>query len=566
MSLFDDEKKEFKELLEFAENKKNLILDNLIAKNIDKIIDKNETIDISNDVYKDTQLDKWAESLPVLDGSKKIIKKIICNPINNKELLLKRQLSHIDDDIDFSILKECENDVLWAYKLNEELNNNKSVGLLFPSSFIISYVNYFTQLLDMFHLYKILFIPITSIIFPLISILTPLFYVNKYLRFNISLIGYISMLYKFFKVIFKPTGNIKLDLIKIVTFVSYVVLYIYNMYQTIEYAMILYNTRKNLMNKMTGLVTFVKEANYIINSIDLSMISPYFNGKIINNNFTITNSMTDIYKIWKSEKIKNDLTSLLLNVYVIDIICSLDKLKEDNKYITVSYNNDETVFYNIKNPLLADNQTSNPVKILKNIIVTGPNAAGKTTYVKSILSNVILAQTFGLAYSTKASVVIYDTINSFMRITDILGSKSYFESEAEYCLNMINKSTMLSNSNKKGLFLMDEPMHSTPPTEGMATAYAVAEYIGKLEGINIILTTHFYKLTLLEKEYPNEFINLSVEAIPKKEGGFIFPYKIRKGHSYQCIALDLLKDKLFPDTVLSSAIKMKNKIYEEINK
>lgn len=566
MSLFDDEKKEFKELLEFAENKKNLILDNLIAKNIDKIIDKNKTIDISNDVYKDTQLDKWAESLPVLDGSKKIIKKIICNPINNKELLLKRQLSHIDDDIDFSILKECENDVLWAYKLNEELNNNKSVGLLFPSSFIISYVNYFTQLLDMFHLYKILFIPITSIIFPLISILTPLFYVNKYLRFNISLIGYISMLYKFFKVIFKPTGNIKLDLIKIVTFVSYVVLYIYNMYQTIEYAMILYNTRKNLMNKMTGLVTFVKEANYIINSIDLSMISPYFNGKIINNNFTITNSMTDIYKIWKSEKIKNDLTSLLLNVYVIDIICSLDKLKEDNKYITVSYNNDETVFYNIKNPLLADNQTSNPVKILKNIIVTGPNAAGKTTYVKSILSNVILAQTFGLAYSTKASVVIYDTINSFMRITDILGSKSYFESEAEYCLNMINKSTMLSNSNKKGLFLMDEPMHSTPPTEGMATAYAVAEYIGKLEGINIILTTHFYKLTLLEKEYPNEFINLSVEAIPKKEGGFIFPYKIRKGHSYQCIALDLLKDKLFPDTVLSSAIKMKNKIYEEINK
>lgn len=566
MSVFDDEKKEFNELLEFNENKKNLILDNLITKNIDKIIDKNNTIDISNDVYKDTQLDKWAESLPVLDGSKKIIRKIICNPINNKDLLLKRQLSHIDDDIDFSMLKEYENDVLWAYKLNEELNNNKSVSLLFPSSFIISYINYFTQLLDMFHLYKILFIPITSIMFPLISILTPLYYVNKYLHFNISIVGYIKMLYKFLKVIFKPTGNIKLDLIKIVTFVSYLVLYIYNMYQTIEYAMILYNTRKNLMNKMTGLVTFVKEANYIINSIDLSIIAPYFNGKIINNNFTITNSMTDIYKIWKSEKLKDNLTSLLLNVYIIDIICSLDRLKEDNKYITVSYNNDETVFYNMKNPLLADNQTSNPVKILKNIIITGPNAAGKTTYVKSILSNVILAQTFGIAYSTKASTVIYDTINSFMRITDVLGSKSYFESEAEYCLNMINKSMMLSNNNKRGLFLMDEPMHSTPPTEGMATAYAVAEYIGKLQGINIILTTHFYKLTLLEKEYPKEFINLSVEAIPKKEGGFIFPYKIMKGHSYQCIALDLLKDKMFPDAVISSAIKMKNKIYEEINK
>jgi hypothetical protein len=566
MSLFDDEKKEFNELLEFSENKKNLILDNLIAKNIDNVIDKNNTIDISSDVYKDTQIDKWAESLPVLDGSKKLIKKYLYNPTNNKELLLNRQLSFIEDDIDFSMLKEHENDVIWAYKLNEELNNNKSVNLLFPSYFIISYINYFTPLLDMFHLYKILFIPFTSIIFPLISIFTPLYYLNKYLKFNISIIGYIKMLHKFLKVIFKPTGNFKFDLIKIVTFVSYVMLYIYNMYQTVEYATILYNTRQSLINKMTGLVTFVKEANYIISNIDLSIISPFFNGKIINNNFTITNSMTDIYKIWKSDKIKNNLTSLLLNIYIIDIISSISKLKENRKYIDVAYNDNETIFYNMKNPLLADNQTANPVKISKNIIVTGPNAAGKTTYVKSILSNIILGQTFGIAYSTKASVVIYDTINSFMRITDVLGSKSYFESEAEYCLNMINKSTILHNNNKKGLFLMDEPMHSTPPTEGMATAYAVAEYIGKLKGINIILTTHFYKLTLLEKEYPKEFINLSVNAIPKKDGGFIFPYKIRKGHSYQCIALDLLKDKMFPDEVISSAIKMKNKIYEEINK
>ena len=90
----------------------------------------------------------------------------------------------------------------------------------------------------------------------------------------------------------------------------------------------------------------------------------------------------------------------------------------------------------------------------KNIIITGPNAGGKTTYVKTILSNVILGQTIGISYSIKSQMILYDTINSFMRVSDILGTRSYFEAEAEYCLNMINKAVEISNINKKGLFLM----------------------------------------------------------------------------------------------------------------
>jgi DNA mismatch repair ATPase MutS len=97
----------------------------------------------------------------------------------------------------------------------------------------------------------------------------------------------------------------------------------------------------------------------------------------------------------------------------------------------------------------------------------------------------------------------------------------------------------------------------------MATAYAVAEYIGKLPGATIILTTHFHKLVLLEKAYPEYFINLSFDAIPRASG-FEFPYAIKRGHSYQCIAIELLSSKQFPEQVIKSAINMKNKICEEI--
>ena len=49
-------------------------------------------------------------------------------------------------------------------------------------------------------------------------------------------------------------------------------------------------------------------------------------------------------------------------------------------------------------------------------------------------------------------MILYDTINSFMRVSDELGNKSYFEAEAEYCLNMINKANEISKYNKRGLF------------------------------------------------------------------------------------------------------------------
>ena len=111
---------------------------------------------------------------------------------------------------------------------------------------------------------------------------------------------------------------------------------------------------------------------------------------------------------------------------------------------------------------------------------------------------------------------------------------------------------------------MDEPMHSTPPTEGMATAFAVAENIGLKSNINIIITTHFFKLTSLCNLYPNNFINLSVDAIQKNDNSFVFPYKIKKGSSCQCIAIELLFNKNFPESVINSAKKMKKIICNNI--
>jgi len=552
--------KEFEELFDFDISKKQLILNKIIT---DDII-KGDKIDISDDVYKDTNIDKWISKLPVLEGSQILIDKLVKHPINNKELLEKRQNTIINYDIDIEILKEYENDILWIYKIAEEINNNSSIEILFPSTFIINYINYIEQILDLYHLYKIYFIPATSILYPLSAFIAPYLYLTNYLKMNISLTSYIEIFYNIIRLLFKTTGNFRADITKFISIFLYVGVYLYNMYQTYEIALFLHNTKYKLHAKMQGLVHFIRHSQNIMKNLPSNIIAPYFNISETYQRININNSMTDIYRIWKDDSIKKDISSLLKTIYAIDVIDSINKLLISGEWSKVTYS-DQTLLWDAKNPILKDDQIANPINLNKNIIVTGPNAGGKTTYVKTILANVILAQTIGITYSLRSQIILYDTINSFMRVSDILGTRSYFEAEAEYCLNMIKKAVEISNQNKKGLFLMDEPMHSTPPTEGMATAYAVIEYLSKLNGITLIITTHFHRLVKLEELYPNKFINLSVDAIPHNNK-YIFPYKIKRGYSYLCIAIELLDIKEFPSIIIDNAIKMKNKICTDFNK
>lgn len=552
---------EIQKIFDFDDVKKKVILEKLIS---DEII-KGNKIDISTDVYNDTTIHTWAKDLPILSGGKLLMEKLIKYPINDMDLLIRRQNTMIPFELDIQILKEYENDVLWIYKIAEEINNNNSIEILFPSSFIVNYINYFEYLLDFYHAYKIYFIPLTAIIYPISTFLVPYYYLKSYLKMDISFQYYIQLLWNVIKIAFKTTGDIRADLTKMITIFLYIAIYLYNMYQTFEIAMFLYNTKYKLHKKMQGLIYFIKHSIYILKELPDKIIDPFFNIENLFNGIKLSNSMTDIYKLWKDDELKLKLTSLLKTIYALDVIDSINKLYISGNWNKSSFVNDNTIIWDAQNPILNENQVANPVNLYKNIIITGPNAGGKTTYVKTVLSNIILAHTFGITYSSKSNIVLYDTINSFMRISDKLGSKSYFEAEAEYCLNMIKKAKLISENKKKGLFLMDEPMHSTPPTEGMATAYSVVEYLSMMTGISLIITTHFHKLVDLEKIYPDKFINISVDAIPNGKN-FYFPYKIKKGYSYQCIAIELLDCKDFPVSVIDNAIKMKNKICYDFNK
>jgi len=553
---------ELNNFLDISSSKKSVILHKLLDVQDEELKNK---IDISDNVYNDIKIDDWISKLSSFEGTSIVLNNIIKNPINNKDILLQRQNAFVllNNDVIEKIIK-YENDVLWFYTLNNEIDEDNSINLLYPDMYFTDILNYNRIFLDLYHNYKIFIIPIMSILYPLSIFYSPYYYSNKYLNLNMKIIDYLKLLFKLLQFLFKSSGDLKVDIIKYLTIFFYIALYIYNIYQNFEMAALVHNTKKKLKEKMEGLCIFINEAIKVIDNVSDDIWKPFYNYSHITPNvkLNINNHMNDIYKLWKMIILKLDISNILKVFYTIDAINSISRLKNNDKWCVPNFIDTKTQLWGMKNPLLKDSQQSNPVDLQKNIIITGPNAAGKTTYVKSITTNIILAQTFGICYATAANIIIYDTIQTFMRISDTLGSKSYFEAEAEYCSNMINTSLKLQKQNRKGLFLMDEPMHSTPPTEGMSVAYAVAEYISKIPQIKLIITTHFHKLNALEEKYPETFINLCVEAI-NNNNSFIFPYKINKGFSNQCIAIELLEKKYFPEEVIASAIYFKNKICNE---
>lgn len=528
-----------------------------------------DTINVSKSIYTDTNVDTWISKLPITRGGSIIIDKIIKNPIRNKELLIQRQKTSYDIfKYQLEILKEKEKDILWIMTLKEEIDDDMSMNLLFPSTYIINRLNNFRTFLDCYHLYKIIFTPFSCIFYPLSIFLTPYYYLNKYMHLNLSFFKYLSILFQFLKMIFKPSGNYRKDFIKLITFMIYVFIYIYGMYQTFIISYITYKLREKLLIKIKGLVDFIKtsliiikRSNLIWKAYDIFQLDNNEVFRAVHKLEEIKYDISTIYKLWKDAEFKKAIIIILKVIYLLDVINTITKLKKSKNWTLPEYLTEgETKIWDMGNPLLNDNQIFNPISLDKNIIITGVNAGGKTTYVKSLASNIILAQTFGIVNGYKAKVLLYDAIISFMRVRDEVGVKSYFEAETDCCNQMIMIATDLYQRKKKGLFILDEPMHSTPPIEGMSVAHAIAKYLGSLDGITTIITTHFHNLISLGEN--DRFINLSVNAI-EDSNGYKFDYKIRRGFSKQTIAIELLKKQKFNDEIINSAIEIKNKLCNE---
>ena len=192
----------------------------------------------------------------------------------------------------------------------------------------------------------------------------------------------------------------------------------------------------------------------------------------------------------------------------------------------------------------------NTVKLNKNLIITGPNASGKTTIIKSTLINIILTQQFGCGFYSSAKFCPYDFIHCYLNIPDTSGRDSLFQAEARRCKEIID----VIDSNKKSSHFcsFDELYSGTNPDEAVTSATAFMKYITKNKNVSCILTTHFIKVC---KNLVKQSNIINCHMVTKKENNkIIYNYLLKEGISEVKGGINVLYDMNYPKEIIESTI------------
>jgi hypothetical protein len=198
-------------------------------------------------------------------------------------------------------------------------------------------------------------------------------------------------------------------------------------------------------------------------------------------------------------------------------------------------------------PLIEGSVVKNNIDLSKNLVITGPNAAGKTTILKTVLLNILLTQQIGFGFYKKATIAPFDFIHCYLNIPDTSGRDSLFQAEARRCGNILELTK--KHPNKKHFCIFDELYSGTNPYEAIASAYGYLKNLSKNSNIKFMLTTHFIKLCkLLDKN--NNIQNCNMQTTIIKEDP-IYSYKLENGISYIKGGICVLKDLGYPEDILS---------------
>tara|TARA_B110000483_G_scaffold203400_1_gene245661 strand:+ start:221 stop:973 length:753 start_codon:yes stop_codon:yes gene_type:complete len=188
----------------------------------------------------------------------------------------------------------------------------------------------------------------------------------------------------------------------------------------------------------------------------------------------------------------------------------------------------------------------------RNCVITGPNAAGKSTLIKGVACNVILAQTLGFACATSYKCTPFAWISTQINIPDCKGVESLFQAEMHRCKTNIEHVRTLSEG-EHALIVFDEIFNSTNVVEGVSAAYAILDTLGEQNNCTTIITTHYPYLCKL----PN-FDRYKMNAQLDEQSHVVrFPYTLAKGVSNQYIALEMLRENFDP-AIVDRAIDVKN--------
>ena len=249
----------------------------------------------------------------------------------------------------------------------------------------------------------------------------------------------------------------------------------------------------------------------------------------------------------------------------IDVMQSFATITEENNYVRPILTTDRNIrIINNRHPVvekvIEGEYVSNDIIMDKNtdiLLITGPNMAGKSTYMRQLAITVIMAQAGCFVPASEATLPIFDAIYTRIGASDDLVS-----GESTFMVEMKEACSAVKGATENSLVLFDELGRGTATFDGMALAQAIIEYISNIK-CKTLFSTHYHELTDLEESLDN-LHNVHVSA-KEENGEVIFLHKVEDGSIDKSYGIHVAKLANLPDSLIKRADQIL-KIYENKEK
>ena len=250
----------------------------------------------------------------------------------------------------------------------------------------------------------------------------------------------------------------------------------------------------------------------------------------------------------------------------IDVLQSFATVSEENNYIKPILNKEEIRIIDGRHPVvekvLAQKEyVSNDIILDKKtniLLITGPNMAGKSTYMRQMAIIAIMAQIGCFVPASEAKIKVFDAIYTRIGASDDLVS-----GESTFMVEMMEANNAISNATVNSLILFDELGRGTATFDGMALAQSIIEYIHNNIKCKTLFSTHYHELTDLEDNLKN-LKNVHVSA-HEENGNITFLHKIKEGSIDKSYGIHVARLANLPEALIKRADEIL-KVYENKEK
>ena len=265
------------------------------------------------------------------------------------------------------------------------------------------------------------------------------------------------------------------------------------------------------------------------------------------------------YELFTSvrNKVKETIPTIQLTAKVIaklDVMQSFATVTENNNYVRPTLNNDKVVRiiegrHPVVEKVLDGEFVSNDIIFDNDIylqLITGPNMAGKSTYMRQMAMIVIMAQIGCFVPAKEANLPIFDKI-----FTRIGASDDLVSGESTFMVEMKEANRAIEGATEHSLILFDELGRGTATYDGMSLAQAIIEYIHDNIKAITLFSTHYHELTSLE-EHKKHIKNVHVSA-HEEDGNITFLHKVKDGSIDKSYGIHVAKLANLPLSLINRA-------------